>query len=157
MAGEWMPALVGVVGTLAGTLTVTVLQQRAARAERADRSAGERRTELVHATTALVTALAAHRRAMWARERLRLTGADDSVYAEARSESHRTRGEITAPLVTLSILAPALADPARAAAHAAYELRGAADQAALDVSRTAAARAADTLVAQAAAHLTTAG
>ncbi len=154
MAGDWMPALVGVVGTLAGTLTVTVLQQRAARAERADRSAGERRTELVHAVTTLVTALAAHRRAMWARERLRLTGADEAVYAEARSESHRTRSDITAPLVTLAILAPALADPAQAAAQTTYALRGAADQAALDAARTAAARAADDLVAQAAAHLT---
>ncbi|MFJ8444018.1 protein kilB [Kitasatospora griseola] len=150
---DWVPAMVGVVGTLAGTLTVTVLQQRAARTERADRSAGERRTELVHAVTALVTALAAHRRAMWARERLRLTGADDSVYADARADSHRTRGEITAPLVTLSILAPALADAARAAAHATYELRGAADQTALDTARTRAARAADNLVAQAATHL----
>ncbi|MFD9592012.1 protein kilB [Kitasatospora sp. NPDC059973] len=150
MAAELVIALVGVVGTLAGTLTVTALQHRSARAERTERTEQERRRELVQAVTALVTALAAHRRAMWARERLRLAGADDAVYAEARSESHRTRADITAPLVTLAILAPALAQDAARATHA---LRGATDHTALDRARTEAADAGERLVAAAADQL----
>ncbi|WP_043478064.1 hypothetical protein [Kitasatospora sp. MBT66] len=153
MAAELAIALVGVVGTLAGTLTVTALQHRAARAARAERTEQERRRELVQAVTALVAALAAHRRTMWARERLRLTGADDAVYAEARSESHRTRSDITAPLVTLAILAPALAPAAQNAARATYALRGATDHTALDRARTQAAHAGERLVAGAAEHL----
>ncbi|MFI8085833.1 protein kilB [Kitasatospora sp. NPDC086009] len=153
MAAELAIALVGVVGTLAGTLTVTALQHRAARAERTERTAQDRRRELVQAVTALVTALAAHRRAMWARERLRLTGADDAVYAEARSESHRTRSDITAPLVTLSILAPGLAPAAEEAAHATYAMRAAADHSALDQARTEAAATSERLVAAAAEQL----
>ncbi|MEU8926986.1 protein kilB [Kitasatospora sp. NPDC048545] len=153
MAAELAIALVGVVGTLAGTLTVTALQHRAARTERTERTDQERRRELVQAVTALVTALAAHRRAMWARERLRLTGADDAVYAEARSESHRTRADITAPLVTLAILAPVLAQAAQDAARATYALRGAADHTALDRARTEAAATSERLVAAAADQL----
>lgn len=153
MAAELALALVGVVGTLAGTLGVTALQHRAARSERAAHTEQDRRRELVHAVTALVTALADHRRAMWARERLRLTGADDAVYAEARSESHRTRSDITAPLVTLSILAPALAPAAQDAARATYAMRAAADHDALDQARAEAAEASERLVAAAARQL----
>ncbi|MGW2255476.1 protein kilB [Kitasatospora sp. NPDC001660] len=141
MATEVLLALVGVGGTIAGTLSAALLQHRAAQAGRAADNAQEQRRELIQAVTALMAALAAHRLAMYARERLRLTGADESVYAEARSESHRTRGEITAPLVTLSILAPALADVANTAEQATYAMRGAADQAALDKARTAATTA----------------
>jgi hypothetical protein len=59
MAAELAIALVGV----AGTLTVTALQHRATRTERTERTEQDRRRELVQAVTALVTALAAHRRA----------------------------------------------------------------------------------------------
>lgn len=153
MAAELALALVGVAGTLAATLSVTALQHRAARTEHAERIEQDRRRELVHAVTNLVTALADHRRAMWARERLRLTGADEAVYGEARSESHRIRADITAPLVTLSILATALATAAGEAARATYALRAAADHDVLDRARTEAARASEHLVAAAAQQL----
>ncbi|MER8188192.1 hypothetical protein [Kitasatospora sp. NPDC094015] len=90
---------------------------------------------------------------MYARERLRLADAPEDIAAEARSEGHRTRGEITAPVVTLAIIAPALADLATNAEHATYAMRGAADQAALDKDRTAATAAASALVTDAAEHL----
>ncbi|MFF8775075.1 protein kilB [Kitasatospora sp. NPDC015120] len=153
MAAELALALVGVGGTIAATLTTTLLQHRTARVGRADATAQEQRRELIGAVTALMAALAAHRRTMYARERLRLAGAPEDVVAEARSESHRTRGEITAPVVTLAILAPALADLAAAAEHATYAMRGAADQASLDKARTAATAAASALVTAAAGHL----
>lgn len=100
-----------------------------------------------------MAALAAHRRSMYIRERLRLTGADEGLVAEARSESHRTRAEITAPLVTLSILAPALVDAATAAERATYAMRAAADQAALDDARVNATATASALVTAAAQQL----
>ncbi|MFD8599198.1 protein kilB [Kitasatospora sp. NPDC059646] len=153
MAAELALALVGVGGTIAATLTTALLQHRAARASRADTAAQEQRRELIAAVTALMAALAAHRRAMYARERLRLAGAPEDVVAEARSESHRTRAEITAPVVTLAILAPPLADLATDAEHTTYAMRGAADQAALDKTRTAATTAASALVTAAAAYL----
>ncbi len=153
MAAELALSLVGVVGTLAGTLTVTALQHRSARSERTERTEQDRRRELVQAVTHLVTALADHRRSMWARERLRPTEADETVYTEARSESHRTRADITAPLVTLSILAPALAHAAGEAARATYALRGAADHDVLNQARTEAARASERLVAAATEQL----
>ncbi|MGW2401763.1 protein kilB [Kitasatospora sp. NPDC001664] len=153
MAAELALALVGVGGTIVGTLSSAAITHFSARANRTAEAARERRRELISAVTELMTALAAHRRTMYGRERLRLTGADESVYAEARSESHRTRGEITAPLVTLSMLAPALTATAAEAAQATYALRGAADQAVLDAARTKASAAAADLVAAAAQHL----
>ncbi|MFD7734304.1 protein kilB [Kitasatospora phosalacinea] len=155
MAAELVLALVGVGGTIAATLSSGLLQHRAVQAARAADTHQQQRRDLIQAVTDLAKALAAHRRAMHARERLRLTGADDAVQAEARSESHRTRTEITAPLTTFSVLAPTLADAARGAARASYALRNAHNQADLDTARTTASTLADELVAQVAAHLAT--
>ena len=105
--GDMWGSLIAVLGTLAGAVVAGILQQRAARAERAEARLAERQRERVHAFTALVTALVDHRRAMWLREKLRLAGVDDDAYAEARAASHATRAAVTAPLVTLSVLAPA--------------------------------------------------
>ncbi|RKE02927.1 protein kilB [Streptomyces sp. TLI_171] len=153
MAAELVLALVGVGGTIAATLSSGLLQHRAAQNARTADTAQQQRRELIRAVTDLSTALAAHRRSMYQRERLRLTGADDTVQAQARSESHRTRADITAPLVAVSVLAPALADAAHGAARATYALRDAADQADLDAARTAARVLADELVPQTAALL----
>ncbi len=87
---------------------------------------------------------------MWVREDLRLTGASPEAYEAARTESHATRSAITAPLTTVSVLAPALAPAATAAAQAAYDLRAAADRTALTTDRDRAMAAADGLVAAAA-------
>ncbi|MFB8236241.1 protein kilB [Kitasatospora purpeofusca] len=153
MSGQTLLAVLGILGTLGGTLTVTLLQQRAARIERADRLAQDKKDSLINAVTTFVAALTAHRRTMWHRERLRLTGADDTLYQDARSDSHRTREEITAPLVTLSILAPSLAAAANTAARTTYAMRAATDEDALDAARAAAAQATEELIAAAAEHL----
>ncbi|MCE0446869.1 hypothetical protein LT493_26515 [Streptomyces tricolor] len=61
----------------------------------------------------LVAALGDHRRALWHREDLVLNGAGAEVVEAARAASHATRSAVTAPLVAVSVLEPALAEPAR--------------------------------------------
>ncbi|NJA56274.1 protein kilB [Streptomyces sp. NEAU-H3] len=135
-------SLIAVIGTLLGSVTAYLLQQR-----------GSERTALrrdrLNAVTALTAALADHRRTMWLREDLRLSAAPHDSYEAARAESHATRAAITAPMTTLAILAPSLAETARAAASAVYELRGAADTGALTALREAAILASDRLVEEA--------
>ncbi|HBF85776.1 MAG TPA: protein kilB, partial [Streptomyces sp.] len=80
--------LIAVLGTLAGVGITSGFQARAARTARQE----ARRTEGLGAVTALVEALADHRRAMWVREDLRLRGED---WADARTTSHATRSAIT--------------------------------------------------------------
>ncbi|MFF3178219.1 protein kilB [Streptomyces sp. NPDC057900] len=137
--------LIAVLGTLAGTGIAGFMQHRASRTARQE----ARRTEGLAAVTALVEALADHRRAMWVREDLRLRGED---WAEARTESHATRSAITAPLLRVQLLMPAAAPAAQSAAQAAYALRGA-GQPLLDELRTDAITASDALVAAAGRHL----
>ncbi|MEE1768439.1 protein kilB [Streptomyces sp. JV185] len=144
-------SLIAVVGTLLGSVTAYLLQQRTARMDRAESRAYEARRDRVAAVTALTVALADHRRTMWAREDLRLTGAPDAEYREARAASHATRSALTAPLTTLVIVAPVLADAAHGAAAASYALRNAPDAEALNVLRLAAIEAADHLARVAAA------
>lgn len=139
-------SLIAVAGTLLGSITAYVLQQRTARTDRAESRAHEARRDRVAAVTALTVALADHRRAMWVREDLRISGAPEGEYREARAASHATRSALTAPLTTLVILAPALADAAHAAAAASYALRSAPDAEALNTRRLAAIEAADRLV-----------
>ncbi|WP_406347932.1 protein kilB [Streptomyces sp. NBC_00144] len=144
-------SLIAVLGTLLGSITAYLLQQRTARTDRAEARAETGRRDRISAVTAVVVALADHRRAMWVREDLRLSGADDSAYQAARSESHTTRSALTAPLTTVAILAPELAGPATDAARATYALRSAPDAATLAVLRTEAMTAADRLISRAAA------
>ncbi|WP_445402740.1 protein kilB [Streptomyces sp. LE64] len=139
-------ALFAVVGTLLGAVTTALLQQRGARAERRAAHADLDRRERIAAVAALVAALADHRRTMWVRESLRLAGAPAVEYEVARADSHGTRSAISAPLVTVEILAPALATAAGTATAAAYALRGATDRHELDRLRAAAIAAADDLV-----------
>ncbi|MER6841972.1 hypothetical protein [Streptomyces platensis] len=93
--------------------------------------------------TELVSALAAHRQAMWLREEARLAGGE---WREARAASHATRDAITAPAVRVTVLMPSLADTAKAAADATYAMRNATDHAALDTARARANAAAEGLV-----------
>ncbi|MFG3351565.1 protein kilB [Streptomyces sp. NPDC048001] len=139
-------SVIAVVGTLLGSVTAYVLQQRGS-----ERVALRR--ERLAAVTALTAALADHRRAMWVREDLRLAGADAAAYDAARAESHATRSAVTAPMTTLAVLAPDLVDSARAAASTVYALRGARDVGALAAARTAAIDACDRFVAHAAKHV----
>ncbi|MEU9605043.1 protein kilB [Streptomyces sp. NPDC048057] len=146
-----LAALIAVLGTLAGTIAASLLQQRSARADRVAVQEDTERRDLVAAVTALAVALADHRRAMWVREDLRLSDSDAADVAVARSESHVTRSALTAPLTALAILAPGLKAAAQAAAQATFDLRGATDKAALDALRLRAIEVADDLVAEAAA------
>ncbi|MEU5092122.1 protein kilB [Streptomyces sp. NPDC021356] len=135
-------SLIAVVGTLLGSVTMYVLQQRGT-----DRTALRR--DRLAAVTALTVALADHRRAMWVREDLRLTGTDSAGYEAARAESHATRSAITAPLTTLSILLPGLSRVAEDAATATYRLRGAESPEALNGAREAAITACERLTREA--------
>lgn len=119
------------VATLSGCVLTGMVQARVARTERREIRWDARRSEALAAVTALVTALSAHRRAMWVREDLRLAGADPVRVAEARDASHATRSAVTTPLTTVRILLPALAEPARQATQATYALRNAPDRATL--------------------------
>ncbi|NEA59495.1 protein kilB [Streptomyces sp. SID13666] len=139
-------SVIAVMGTLLGSLTAFLLQQHAARSDRAEGRAREARRDRIAAVTALTVALADHRRAMWVREDLRLSGETNTDYQSARSASHATRSALTAPLTALMILAPALAGAAHDAADATYALRNAPDAETLDALRLDAIEAADHLV-----------
>ncbi|MFG2226138.1 protein kilB [Streptomyces sp. NPDC048644] len=145
-------SIIAVLGTLAGSITAYALQQRASRAERAEQRAAEKATAQLTAVTALVAALADHRLAMWLREELRLAGTTGDAYKDARAHSHTTRSAITAPLTTVTVLAPALAAAANEAANATYALRGAPRITELEALRDAATAASDRLLAAATAH-----
>ncbi|MFJ9434064.1 protein kilB [Streptomyces sp. NPDC101490] len=146
-------SVIAVLGTLLGAVVAGLLQHRMARRERTAVQASELRRERLAAVTALVAALAEHRRAMWVREDLRLSGAAEAAYEQARAESHATRAAITAPLTAVRILVPALAEQAELAARASYGLRRSATAEVLDASRMAAIDAADRLVGSAATAL----
>ncbi|MFH8368873.1 protein kilB [Streptomyces sp. NPDC018031] len=146
-----LTSIIAVIGTLAGAVTAGLMQQRAARRDRVEAREAEQRRDRLNAVTALAAALADHRRAMWVREDLRLSEAPDAAYEAARAESHATRAAITAPLASVTVLAPELGPAADAAARATYALRAAPDAATLAARRTAAIEAAERLVAEAAA------
>ncbi|WP_030811448.1 hypothetical protein [Streptomyces sp. NRRL S-337] len=148
-----LTSVIAVIGTLLGSVTAYVLQQRAARTERAEARSEALRGRQLAAVADLVAALADHRRAMWVREDLALSGADTAACEKTRATSHETRSAITAPLLTVTLLAPALAESATYAAEATYALRGATDRAALDDLCAAAVAASDRLVTGAAAAL----
>ncbi|MFF8500330.1 protein kilB [Streptomyces anulatus] len=139
-------SVIAVLGTLLGSVTAYMLQQRTARTDRADVRRHEERWDRIAAVTALTVALADHRRSMWVREDLRLSGASDADYQAARAASHNTRSALTAPLTTLAILAPDLAGVAQDAVGATYALRNTENRELLDSYRRAAIEAADDLV-----------
>lgn len=130
-------SVIAVAGTLAGGLLAGVVQARVARTARRETRAGDRRAEALTAVTALLAAVADHRRARWMKEDLRLSGADDDAVVAARAAAHATRSAITAPLATVSILLPELADVAEAAVQATYAMRETDDHAALQALRVA--------------------
>jgi hypothetical protein len=128
-------SVIAVAGTLLGGLLAGVVQARVARTARRETRAAERRADALGAVTALLAAVADHRRARWVREELRLSGADAAAAAATRDATHVTRAAVTVPLATVCILVPALAVPAEAAVQAAYAMRNAPDLAALEQLR----------------------
>ncbi|MEU8692127.1 protein kilB [Streptomyces sp. NPDC048665] len=144
-------SVIAVVGTLLGAVVAGLLQHRVSRVDRQEAQDQALRRERLSAVTSLVAALSEHRRAMWVREDLRLSGAPSDAYAEARAQSHTTRAAITAPLTAVKILAPSLSEAAEHAARACYSLRAVADEDVLTARREAAIAASDRLVNAAAA------
>jgi hypothetical protein len=139
-------SIVAVAGTLLGVLATGQVQRQAD----GRTQAVERRREQLAAVTALVAALADHRRAMWVREEARLSGADTA--AALRADSHVTRSAVTTPHVTVAVLLPELRAAADAAVEATYAMRNAADPDALSAARASALNASEALVAAAGRH-----
>lgn len=135
--------VIAVLGTLAGAILTGTLAHLSQQAQRKADTNTARRTEGLAAITDLVTALADHRRAMWVREDLRLRGED---WTQARTESHTTRSAITAPLLRVQLLLPALAPAAQTAANATYSLRNADGPTPLAAARDNAIAKTDALV-----------
>ncbi|MEU2380361.1 protein kilB [Streptomyces misionensis] len=138
--------VIAILGTLAGATLSAIFQGRQQRTALEGTEAADRRRDAVDAVAALVSAIAAHRAAMWHRETLRLDGAD---WDEARATSQATRAAISAPAVRAAVLVPALRDAATAAARASYALRGAESHEALNAAREASVAADEHLVAEA--------
>lgn len=130
-------SVIAVAGTLAGGLLAGMVQARTARVARRETRDADRRAEALTAVTALLAAIADHRRTRWVREELRHSGADDTAMTQARAATHATRSAITAPLAMVCILLPELVNPAEAAVQAAYAMRDTSDLAALTALRAA--------------------
>ncbi|MFF9345628.1 protein kilB [Streptomyces sp. NPDC014734] len=143
---EIAAAVVAVIGTVLGAATVGVQQYFAVRAQRRQAL----RDRAMTALGDLSVALADHRRAMWTREDLRLSGAAPGEVAEAREASHVTRSAVTAPQVALTVLLPALRLDIDAAVRATYDMRHAQTTEVLASRREKAVCAADALTATAA-------
>jgi hypothetical protein len=141
--------VIAVLGTLLGGGLTGLLQSRGERRSRLAARADEKARALRTALGELVAALGDHRRAMWHREALRLDGAAQPAYEAARMESRSTRSAVTAPLVAVSVIEPALAQVAKDAAQAAFDLRDAPDREELAARRERAIAATDVLVAAA--------
>ncbi|MCX4549451.1 protein kilB [Streptomyces sp. NBC_01500] len=139
---EIAAAVVAVIGTVLGAAVVGVQQFYAARSQR--RQSLHDRT--LTALSELSTALADHRRAMWVREDLRLSGAAAADVAAAREASHVTRSAVTAPQVALLALLPQVRTDVNAAVHATYDMRGAVSAEVLSFMREQAVAAADDLI-----------
>lgn len=127
---EIAAAVVAVGDTVLGAGVVGVQQYYAARAQRRQTL----RDRALTALSELSTALADHRRAMWLRKDLRLSGA---APADA----------VTAPQVALTVLLPQLRRDVNAAVRAAYDMHGAASTQVLAARRESAISAADSLAA----------
>ncbi|MFF8995744.1 protein kilB [Streptomyces sp. NPDC014983] len=143
---EIAAAVVAVVGTVLGAGVVGVQQYYAARSQRRQTL----RDRALTALSELSTALADHRRAMWVREDLRLSGAAPADVAAAREASHLTRSAITAPQIALTVLLPQLRLNVNNAVRATYDMRGAGSTEVLASRRESAISAADSLAASAA-------
>jgi hypothetical protein len=132
--------VVAVAGTLPGSLPTALPRSRGTRAAR-------RADDLRAAPGSLAAATGDHRRALWRREHLRASGAPAADRAAARVAGRTIRSAVTAPRVAASVPEPGLAPAARAAAQAAFGMRGAADLPAPAALREHAVTATGSLVA----------
>ncbi|MEU2245035.1 protein kilB [Streptomyces sp. NPDC018338] len=145
-----LAAVIAVIGTLLGAIVAGFIQQRTARTARDAARVDHRRDRELEAVTNFAFAVAAHRRAMFVREDLRLSGAEADHAVQSRTESHVACSAIESPRVLVSILVPALGSAA--AVQASYALRSALDTDTLAELRQSAADAADNFATAAARH-----
>ncbi|MCB5170419.1 protein kilB [Streptomyces bambusae] len=117
--------LIAVLGTLAGAVLTALLHRRALSLQIDSARADQARADQLAALAGFAAAVADHRRAMWVREHLRLTGAPAEDVERARQESHSTRSALTNPHMSLGILLPELHEAANRAVEATYALRNA--------------------------------
>ncbi|MPY32424.1 protein kilB [Streptomyces adustus] len=143
-------SIIAVVGTLLGGALTGLLQIKSARMAQNAARAEQREEALRRALGELVAALGDHRRALWHREVLRLDRVSEEAVEAARTASRATSSAVSGPLVTVSVLEQSLAEPARQAALAAFNLRDAADHSDPASRREAAIAATDELVTAAA-------
>ena len=146
-------AVIAVLGTLAGGLANALAQARSERAARREAHAVRMQERAAHhqdsqvaAVESLVKSLNDHRAAMARRMERALGGAADEEIEALRDLTRATRSEISVPLASVSVRAPALAEVAEAAARASYALRDVVDQAQLDAARVAAGEAVTALI-----------
>jgi hypothetical protein len=154
VSGVVWPSVIAVAGTLAGAGLAAVVQARAGRVQRRETRRDSRRSEVLVAVSGLVSALAEHRLAMWVVGELRLSGAVGEVVAQARAAAHVTRSAVTAPLVTVRVVAPVLAVLADRAVQAVYGMRHPTGLVELEARRQDALEASDRLVEAAAEFFT---
>lgn len=136
MTPLWVSLIAGGIA-VAGTLLGALVQAWVGGLARRETRAADQRAEALAAMVALLAAVADHRRSRWVREDLRLSHADEQAIREARTATHVTRSAITAPLATVSILLPQLAEQAEATVQAAYAMRDTADHEQLEAMRAA--------------------
>jgi hypothetical protein len=134
---------------LAGSGLVGFVQLRGARAERRENRREARRAEMA-AVTSLSVALADHRRATWVLGVQRLSYAAEQVVANATTATHETWAAVTAPLVTVKVLAPEFVQAAEDVTDAIYTMLDAPDMDALEARRAEARTAHDHLMTTAA-------
>ncbi|MEU7177261.1 MULTISPECIES: hypothetical protein [Streptomyces] len=134
-------SVTAVIGTLLGSITTYGRQQRTARTRRTEvrtttRQYEDTRQQLTTAVTDFIDAVGDHRMAACHCEGLRLLdGGGGPAWRDAKARSRTTCAAITAPLTTVTVLAPALAGVAAEAATATYALPGAPNTEALDTLR----------------------
>jgi hypothetical protein len=109
---------------------------------------------MVAAVTSLSVALADHRRAMWVLGLQRLSGVGEQELADATAVTHETWAAVTAPLVTVKVLAPEFVRAAEDVTDAIYTMLDAPTVGALEACRADARAAHDHLMTTAAAVLT---
>ncbi|MFD7669269.1 hypothetical protein [Streptomyces sp. NPDC059788] len=157
MLATLVTTVLAVVGTLLGAIVSGRFQERAAERSVLTNHAEAVRRDRLEAVTALACATSDHRRAMWMRGDAVLSRASAERNQELLDESHRTRSEVTRPLVALRVLIEdqavrAAADHMITLTYAMREAFGTDEE--LTAAREAAKVAHDRFVDTAASYLT---
>jgi hypothetical protein len=138
--------VVTAAATLGGVAITAYSNARNVRAQHRAKIQRESVDAALDAAAELISAVDAHRAAMWKLEDLRITGAETVRVDDAQAVSHGTRAAITRPQVRLFVLVPDLTDAVNAAVQATFAMRDSTDLAELETRRTAAHQARGRLI-----------